>query len=63
MASEDDTFRMLSRPSFSEMVYLFLDFTRNWENGSDYTVAKLKFFTDRGWTYKEYEDAVFNPRR
>lgn len=52
-ASEEDTFRVLRRPSLSEMRNLYDRFFR--EEFSTMTVGSRKvFFASYGWTVKEF---------
>jgi hypothetical protein len=47
--TEDDTFRVLSRPSFEEMTRLYHRYL-----GSNVRITVDKFFKQHKWTFDEY---------
>jgi hypothetical protein len=51
MSSEDDTFRVLSRPSLIEMRQLYIKMTKNpqWTIGD-----RDQLFVSHGWTLREF---------
>jgi hypothetical protein len=58
MNSEDETFRLLKRPSWIEMSDMFTVWIRDEKylpfNGYKFEEAKDQFFKDHGWTQDEF---------
>ena len=55
--SEDDTFRILARPSFDKIREMHCDYKRSWRaaHGSNYpSTLNVSFMKHHGWTWLEF---------
>ena len=52
--TEDDTFRILSRPGAEEMYILYIEYVKTLDfMRTDYRAAYNKFINEHGWTAAE----------